>query len=148
VPQSCQPNVVQSGPAGGRGHHADDSGDQGLGARDEGRRGQEGYGTTGQCDQGRKDEGRATRDKTTPGQWDQGTGEKRPVTGKGAAARATEERDDAVAELDAWTSRFRGIAKVATRSRPDLARKLGIWRFGRQAWSGRVWGWGSMGGWE
>jgi hypothetical protein len=43
---------------------------------------------------------------------------------KGAAARATKDRDDAVAELDAWMSQFRGIAKVATRSRPDLATKL------------------------
>jgi hypothetical protein len=45
---------------------------------------------------------------------------------KAAATRATQTRDEAMADLDAWLSQFRAIAKVATRSRPDLAKKLGI----------------------
>jgi hypothetical protein len=46
--------------------------------------------------------------------------------GKASATRATKARDEAVEEMDGWMSQFRAIARVATRSRPDLAKKLGI----------------------
>jgi hypothetical protein len=45
---------------------------------------------------------------------------------KAAASSATKQRDDAIAALDAWVRQFEGIAKVATRSRRDLAKKLGL----------------------
>jgi hypothetical protein len=45
---------------------------------------------------------------------------------KAAAIRAPQQRDAAAANLDAWLRQFRGIAKVATRGRPDLARKLDL----------------------
>jgi len=43
---------------------------------------------------------------------------------KSAATRATALRDQALDTLDEWLSQFRGIAQVATRGRPDLARKI------------------------
>jgi hypothetical protein len=45
---------------------------------------------------------------------------------KAEAVRATKHRDATSAALKAWMSQFRGMAKIATRSRPDLAKKLGI----------------------
>jgi len=45
---------------------------------------------------------------------------------KAGAVRATQERDNAAKALKAWMSQFRGIAKVATRGRPDLLKKIGL----------------------
>jgi hypothetical protein len=45
---------------------------------------------------------------------------------KATAMQATRLRDEAVAALDAWLRRFRTVAKIATRGRPDLAQKLGL----------------------
>jgi hypothetical protein len=50
-------------------------------------------------------------------------------TGKAAqtaATHATKLRDQAMANLDDWLRQFRGLAKVATRSRPDLYKTLGF----------------------
>jgi hypothetical protein len=45
---------------------------------------------------------------------------------KAAAMQATRQRDAAAAALDAWLRRFRTVAKIATRGRPDLGLKLGL----------------------
>jgi hypothetical protein len=45
---------------------------------------------------------------------------------KARSVRATEERDAAAKALKAWISQFRAIAKVATRGRPDLLKKIGL----------------------
>jgi hypothetical protein len=45
---------------------------------------------------------------------------------KAGAVRATQERDTAAEALKDWMSQFRGIAKVATRGRPDLLKKIGL----------------------
>jgi hypothetical protein len=45
---------------------------------------------------------------------------------KAGAVRATQERDAACKELKAWMTQFRVIAKVATRSRPDMLKKIGF----------------------
>jgi hypothetical protein len=47
-------------------------------------------------------------------------------TAKAAAMQATRQRDEAVAALAAWLRRFRTVAKIATRGRPDLGLKLGL----------------------
>jgi hypothetical protein len=45
---------------------------------------------------------------------------------KAAALQATRQRDAAVADLDAWLRRFRTVAKIAVRGRPDLGVRLGL----------------------
>lgn len=45
---------------------------------------------------------------------------------KGAAKRAVTLQRAALHALDIWTRRFRGIARVALRERPDLLDKLGL----------------------
>ena len=50
---------------------------------------------------------------------------KTQVLAVGAAKKATETRDKAFKDLQAWTSEFRRIAKRVLRERPDLLGKLG-----------------------
>jgi hypothetical protein len=45
---------------------------------------------------------------------------------KATATNATRQRDAAISALEQWLLQFKGIARVATRSRPDLACKLGL----------------------
>jgi hypothetical protein len=47
-------------------------------------------------------------------------------TARAAAQRATTERDAAGQALDSWWNKFRAVARVALRERPDLLRALGM----------------------
>lgn len=50
----------------------------------------------------------------------------RQETEKGEAQEATEERDAAVAALDAWMRDFRDVARIALADRPQQLEKIGI----------------------